>query len=224
MLIKQLRRNFSTVHPEMTSWIRAPLIFLELGHFELLRKSSQGRKKEFSHFLRYWWDMTVSRICSWSSGRSDWSHGMGSHSIRATKPESFTSSLHPFFIFFRLCMSGPGGMLASLNTGSPGETTVGQNLLTIKAGLFIWYSGTVWSPVFSYLVPSHYWCMWSSSSFYSFFLPFFSTVWDAPSSPFTDSSTVQVRLLHQLNQLLKVALSLALAFLSRFSFSASRLP
>jgi len=49
----------------------------------------------------------------------------------------------------------------------------------------------------------------------------FSTVWDAP---FTDSSIVQVRLLHQLNQLLKVALSLALAFLSRFSFSASRLP
>lgn len=43
-------------------------------------------------------------------------------------------------------------------------------------------------------------------------------------SPFTDSSTVQVRLLHQLNQLLKVALSLAVAFLSRFSFSASRLP
>lgn len=34
-------------------------------------------------------------------------------------------------------MSGPGGMLASLNTGSPGETTVGQNLMTIKAGLFI---------------------------------------------------------------------------------------
>ena len=52
----------------------------------------------------------------------------------------------------------------------------------------------------------------------------FSTVWDAESSPFTDSSTVQVRLLHQLNQLLKVVLSLALAFLSRFSFSASRLP
>lgn len=73
------------------------------------------------------------QLKQWKDGpieATEWGH------IRATKPESFTSSLHRFFLFFRLCMSGPGGMLASLNTGSPGETTVGQNLLTNKAGLF----------------------------------------------------------------------------------------